>query len=96
MHFLTSLIIVSGFAFVVCLSLVTIIVPTVNSIAMEHRRLVQFMATFFVAPGYHVQTGICTVSDLIERRFAEFAGAPYQNPLSRRQWEDLWETEAEL
>jgi hypothetical protein len=33
------------------------------------------------------------VSDFIERRFAEFAGVPYQNSLSRQQWEELWETE---
>jgi hypothetical protein len=63
---------------------------------MDHRRPVQFMAAFFVALGYHVRMGICTVTDLIERRFAEFAGVPYQNPLSRQQWEELWEAEASL
>jgi hypothetical protein len=42
-----------------------------------------------------VRTGIRTVTDLMERRFAEFAGVPYQNPLSRQQWEELWETEAD-
>jgi hypothetical protein len=73
----------------------TISVPTVNSITVDHRRLVQFMAAFFVALGYHLRIGIHTVSDLMERRFAEFAGVPCENPLSRRQWEDLWETEAE-
>jgi hypothetical protein len=31
-----------------------------------------------------------SASDIIERRFAEFARVPYQNPLSRQQWEDLW------
>jgi hypothetical protein len=41
----------------------------------------------------HVRIGTRTVSDLIERRFAEFAGVPYQNPLSRQQWEELWEAE---
>lgn len=73
----------------------TIVVPTVNSIAMDHRRRVRFMAAFFIALGYHVRKGIRTVSDLMERRFAEFAGVPGQN-LSRRQWEELWETEADL
>jgi hypothetical protein len=75
-------------------SVSTIIAPTVNSIAMDNRRAVQFMAAFFVALGYHVRIGIRTVSDLIERRFAEFAGVPHQGPLSRQQWEELWETEA--
>jgi hypothetical protein len=75
---------------------ITIIVPTVNSIAMDNRRPVQFMAATFVALGYHVRIGIRTVSDLIGRRFAEFAGVPYQNPRSRQRWEELWETEASL
>ena len=77
-------------------SVSTIIAPTVNSIAMDNRRTVQFVAAFFVALGYHVRIGTRTVSDLIERRFAEFADVPYQNPLSRQQWEELWETEASL
>lgn len=36
--------------------------------------------------------GTRTVSNLIERRFAEFAGVPYLDPLNRQEWEDLWET----
>jgi hypothetical protein len=62
---------------------------------MDHRGPVQFMAASFVALGYQVRTGVRTVGDLIERRFAEFAGVPYPGPLDRRQWEELWETEAE-
>jgi hypothetical protein len=69
------------------------IVPTVNFIAMDNRRPFQSMAAFSVALGYRVRIGTRTVSDLIERRFAEFAGVPYQNPLSRQQWEELWEEE---
>jgi hypothetical protein len=42
---------------------------------------------------HHVRLAIRAVSDHMERRFAEFAGVPSQNPLSRQQWEDLWETE---
>jgi hypothetical protein len=56
---------------------------------------VQSIAAFFLALGYHVRIGIRTVSDLLEQRLAEFAGVPYQDPLSRQQWEELWETEAE-
>jgi hypothetical protein len=66
----------------------------VNLIAMDNRRPVQFMAAIIIALGYHVRMGIRTVSDLTERRVAEFAGVPYPIPVSR-QWEDLWETEAE-
>jgi hypothetical protein len=36
---------------------------------------------------------ICTVSDLLERRFVKFAGVPYQSPVSREEWEELWETD---
>ena len=42
-----------------------------------------------------MRIGIRTVSDVLELRFAEFAGVPYQRPLSRQQWEELWETEAQ-
>lgn len=69
------------------------IVPTVNLIAMDNRRRAQSVAALFTALGYHVRIGIRSVSDLMERRFAEFAGVPYQNPISRQQWEELWETE---
>jgi hypothetical protein len=47
------------------------------------------------ALGCQVRKAIGTVSDLIEWRFAEFAGVPYQSPVSRQQWEELWEMEAE-
>ena len=73
----------------------TSFVPTVNSRTMDDRRPFQSMAAFFVALGGHVQMGIHIVNDLMERSFAGFAGVPYQNPLSRQQWEDLWDTEAE-
>lgn len=144
MHFLTALIFVAGFAFVVCLVLVKLIgdlsqasvhespailethrkpasaeeppakatesyesmptelsdtavstiIPTLNAIAMGKRRPVQFMAASVVPLGCYGRIGFRTVSDSIERRIAEFAGVPYQNLLSRQQWEELWETEA--
>jgi hypothetical protein len=71
----------------------TVTVPSVNSIAMGNRRPVQSMAAFFAALGYYVRTGIRTVSDVMERRFAKFARVPYQEPLGRQQWEELWEAE---
>jgi hypothetical protein len=55
----------------------------------------EFVAAFLVALGYQLRIGIRAVSDLLERRFAEFAGVPYRSPASRQQWEELWETEAE-
>jgi len=63
---------------------------------MDNRRPVEFMAALFVALGYHVQMRIRAVCDLLELRFAEFSGAPYLSPLSRQQWEELWETDAEF
>ena len=60
---------------------------------MDDGRPVQSMAVLFVALGNHVRIGIRTVRDLLELRFAEFAGVPYQNPLSRQQWEELWDAE---
>jgi hypothetical protein len=62
---------------------------------MDHRQPVQSMAAFLVAVGFHLRLGIQTSGDLMERRFADFAGVPYLNPLRRQQWEELWEMEAE-
>jgi hypothetical protein len=56
-------------------------------------RPVQFMTTFFAPLGSQVRTAIQTVSDLLERRFVQFAGVPYQSPASRQEWEELWEAE---
>ncbi len=66
-----------------------------NSIDTDNRRPVQFMAAFIVAVAFNFRVGIRTISDLIERRFADFADVPYHNPLRRQQWEELWETEAQ-
>jgi hypothetical protein len=41
----------------------------------------------------NLRIGVRIVSDLLERRFAEFAGVPYQGPLSRQHWEAQWEAE---
>jgi len=73
----------------------TLIVPAVNTCALDDRRPIQPMAAFFFALEYHMRMRIRTVSDLLELRFAEFAGVPYQGPLSRQQWDELWETEAQ-
>jgi hypothetical protein len=50
---------------------------------------VQIMAAISVALKNHVRAGIRNVSDLIERRFADFVGVPHQNFHSRQQWEEL-------
>jgi hypothetical protein len=41
----------------------------------------------------NLRMGIRIVSDLLERRFAQFARVPYQGPLTRQHWEELWEAE---
>jgi hypothetical protein len=71
----------------------TVIVPTVNSIAIGNRLPVQSIAAFFAALGYHVRIGILSGSDLMERRFAKFARVPYHDPASQQQWEELWDAE---
>jgi hypothetical protein len=58
--------------------------PIINPMAADAYRLVTLSVC------------IRTVSDLIERHFAVFADVPYQNPDSRQQWEELWESETEL
>jgi hypothetical protein len=71
----------------------SMIAPTVNSIAMNIRRPLEIMAAIFVALGTHVRVRIRTVSDRIEHRFAEFAGVPYEDSHSRQQWEELFRAE---
>lgn len=73
----------------------TVIAPAVNAIAADNRRRTPLLAAFFVALACQMRKAIRTVSDLVERRFAEFAGVPYQNSVDRQQWDDLWETDAE-
>jgi hypothetical protein len=73
----------------------TIIGRTMNSIAVEKRQAVPLLAAFVVALRSHVPKSIHAMSDHVERRFAEFAGVPYQSQASRQQWEELWEMEAE-
>jgi hypothetical protein len=72
----------------------TMLVPTLNSISMDDHRPIQFMSLSFDVLGYQLRTGIRTVIELIERRFARFAGVPYQNSANRREWEELWESQA--
>ena len=52
-----------------------------------------FVTPTFVAIGYQLGVLIRVASSNIERRFATFADVPYCDPLSRRQWEQLWRAE---
>jgi hypothetical protein len=70
------------------------VAPSVTSIDMDNSRSVQLVIAFLVAVGPNLRLGIRTLGDLMERRFAQFSDIPYQSPLSRQQWEDLWQTEA--
>jgi hypothetical protein len=63
------------------------------ALVVVNRRPVQFVTAFFAPLGSQVRTAIQTVSDLLERRFVQFAGVPYQSPASRQEWEELWEAE---
>jgi hypothetical protein len=73
----------------------TVIVPAVNTIAVDNRRRVPLLAAIFVALGYQMRKATRSASDLVERRFARFAGVPYHNLVDRQQWGDLWETHPE-
>jgi hypothetical protein len=65
-----------------------------NSIAVEKRQSVPFLAAIVVLLS-QVPKAIHAEGDHVERRFAEFAGVPYQSAVSRQQWEELWEMEQE-
>jgi hypothetical protein len=147
MHFLRPLIIVSGFALVVCFGLLkviwdlsemsahappqmpatpnggtsqaeegraiakaayesiaaelewnkmtTMIEPAEYPIVVDGRRRSQFVTNVFGALGCNMRVTMRTMSAEIERRFATFAGLPYQDPVSRQQWEQVWEADLE-
>jgi hypothetical protein len=71
----------------------TIVSPAANLIAADNHRKSQFVTLTFVALGYQIRTAIRDMGGQIERHFAAFADVPYHDPLSRRQWEQLWEAE---
>jgi len=73
----------------------TVIEPFVNSVATDKMRRLQSIAVTLVDLGYRARAGARTMSEFLERRFAQFAAVPYQSPVSRQQWEELWETENE-
>jgi hypothetical protein len=33
------------------------------------------------------------MSHWIQQRFSAFADVPYENPLTRQEWEDIWESD---
>jgi hypothetical protein len=54
----------------------------------------RFIAAFRLATKF-IRNGLRSASDLLERSFAEFADVPYENRISRQQWQQLWDTERE-
>ena len=66
-----------------------------DSIAVEKHQAVPFLAAFAVVLRCRMPKAMHAMRDHLERRFAEFAGVPYQAFVSRQQWEELWEMEAE-
>jgi hypothetical protein len=66
-----------------------------DSIAVEKHQAVPFFAALAVALRCRMPNAVHAMRDHLERRFAEFAGVPYQAFVSRQQWEELWEMEAE-
>jgi hypothetical protein len=76
--------------------MITIIGSTANPIVLDNRPQSELLTHLFVSMGYRMRQAIRALYDLIERRFAAFAGVPYEDPSSRQQWEQFFETELEL
>jgi hypothetical protein len=68
----------------------TFTVASVNSMASEKRRPLQFIAALSSVMRTRVRARSYVVIDLVERTFADFAGIPYHAPVNRQQWEELW------
>lgn len=76
--------------------MISVIEPANCAVVVDDSRRSKFDAHLLAALVFQVRAAMHALSDTIERRFATFAAVPYHDPLSRRQWEQLWETEAEL
>ena len=73
----------------------TMIEPAQYLTVVDSRRSSQYATTVFGALGCNMRVAMRTMSAEIERRFATFAGVPYQDPVSRQQWEQVWEADLE-
>jgi hypothetical protein len=65
--------------------MITIIGPAENPIVVENRQQSELSTQVFVAIVFHMRMAIRA----IESSFAAFAGVPYEDPLSRQQWEQM-------
>jgi hypothetical protein len=61
-----------------------------DSVVVDNRQRLQSMTPTFVAVVYQLRVLIRAASCKIEHQFATFADVPYHDPLSRKQWEQLW------
>jgi hypothetical protein len=66
-----------------------------DSVAVDNRQRLQSMTPTFVAVVYQLGALIRAASCKIEHQFATFVDVPYHDPLSRRQWEQLWRADAQ-
>jgi hypothetical protein len=71
----------------------TVIEPAQYLIVTESSRRSQLVTTVLVALGRNMRVAARTMSAELECRFATFAGVPYLDPVSRQQWEQVWEAE---
>jgi hypothetical protein len=73
----------------------TMIEPAQYPTVVDSRRRSQYVTTVVGALGCNMRVAMRTMSAEVERRFATFAGVPYQDPVSRQQWEQVWEADLE-
>jgi hypothetical protein len=71
--------------------MIAIFSPAEDSIVFDGRRQLPFRKSTFVDIGYRLRVRVRAMSCQIERHFTRFANVPYHDPLSRQQWEQLWE-----
>jgi hypothetical protein len=41
----------------------------------------------------HASAAVLAMGHWIQQRFSAFADVPYENPLNRQEWEDIWESD---
>jgi hypothetical protein len=55
----------------------------------------QLVRSFLVSVNGQIRALMHTVGHCIERHFAAFAHVPHETLLTREQWEELWESDAQ-
>jgi hypothetical protein len=73
--------------------MIAIIESADHPMILDRRRPSPRIRHVSVVIGDRTRATIRAMSEILQRRFAAFAGVPYHAPHDLEQWKQLWETE---